>query len=164
MKKKVLKIAAISIGSLVALVIVLMIAIPYFFKDKIVAAALDMANENLYSYHLSLLFTISTDIAQCEGSSNTSFREIPTNSHNPNTSQIRNTWQKLYSSIYDANDFIEIVSARKDGWSSGNRELAEIYLGEARALRALFYFELVRWYGNVVLMLSLIHILPRRRP
>lgn len=47
MKKKVLKIAAISIGSLVALVIVLMIAIPYFFKDKIVAAALDMANENL---------------------------------------------------------------------------------------------------------------------
>ena len=114
----------------------------------------DMANENLYSYHLSLLFTISTDIAQCEGSSNTSFREIPTNSHNPNTSQIRNTWQKLYSSIYDANDFIEIVSARKDGWSSGNRELAEIYLGEARALRALFYFELVRWYGNVVLIKS----------
>lgn len=112
----------------------------------------DLANENLYSYHLSLLFTISSDIAQCEGSSNTSFREIPTNSHNASTSQIRNTWQKLYSSIYDANDFIEIVSSRMDGWGASNRELAEIYLGEARALRALFYFELVRWYGNIVLI------------
>lgn len=114
----------------------------------------DLANENLYSYHLSLLFTISSDIAQCEGSANTSFREIPTNSHNPSTSQIRNTWQKLYSSIYDANDFIEIVSSRMDGWGASNRELAEIYLGEARALRALFYFELVRWYGNIVLIKS----------
>ena len=38
----------------------------------------NLANEYTYSYHLSLLFTISTDIAQCEGSSTTSFREIPT--------------------------------------------------------------------------------------
>ena len=41
-----------------------------------------------------------------------------------------------------------------DSWGSSDRELATIYLGEARALRALFYFELVRWYGNVVLMTS----------
>lgn len=114
----------------------------------------DMANEYLYSYHLSLLFTISTDIAQCEGNSTSSFREIPTNSHNASTSQISRTWQKLYSSIYDANDFIETVSGRIDKWGASDRELATIYLGEARALRALFYFELVRWYGNVVLMKS----------
>ena len=114
----------------------------------------NLANEYTYSYHLSLLFTISTDIAQCEGSSTTSFREIPTNSHNASTSQISRTWQKLYSAIYDANDFIETVSGRMDNWGSSDRELATIYLGEARALRALFYFELVRWYGNVVLMTS----------
>ena len=109
----------------------------------------NLANEYTYSYHLSLLFTISTDIAQCEGSSTTSFREIPTNSHNASTSQISRTWQKLYSAIYDANDFIETVSGRMDNWGSSDRELATIYLGEARALRALFYFELVRWYGTV---------------
>ena len=114
----------------------------------------NLANEYTYSYHLSLLFTISTDIAQCEGSSTTSFREIPTNSHNASTSQIARTWQQLYSAIYDANDFIETVSGRMDSWGSSDRELAAIYLGEARALRALFYFELVRWYGNVVLMTS----------
>ena len=105
----------------------------------------NLANEYTYSYHLSLLFTISTDIAQCEGSSTTSFREIPTNSHNASTSQISRTWQQLYSAIYDANDFIETVSGRMDSWGSSDRELATIYLGEARALRALFYFELVRW-------------------
>ena len=114
----------------------------------------NLANEYLYSYHLSLLFTISTDIAQCEGSANTSFREIPTNSHTASNAEIMRTWQKLYASIYAANDFIETVSTRKDSWGASNRELAEIYLGEARALRALFYFELVRWYGNIVLMKS----------
>ncbi len=114
----------------------------------------DLSNEYLYSYHRSLLFTISSDIAQCEGNSTTSCREIPTNSHNPSTQQIMQTWQKLYSSIYDANDFIETVSSRLDDWNSSNRELATIYLGEARALRALFYFEPVRWYGNVVLVKS----------
>lgn len=91
----------------------------------------NLANEYTYSYHLSLLFTISTDIAQCEGSSTTSFREIPTNSHNASTSQISRTWQKLYSAIYDANDFIETVSGRMDNWGSSDRELATIYLGEA---------------------------------
>ncbi|MDE6622956.1 MAG: RagB/SusD family nutrient uptake outer membrane protein [Alistipes sp.] len=114
----------------------------------------NMVSDYTYSYHLSLLFTISTDIAQCEGSSNTNFREIPTNSHNPATDEIANTWAKLYSAIYDANSFIETVSERIDGWGDTNRELGTIYLGEARALRALFYFELVRWYGNIVLIKS----------
>ena len=113
-----------------------------------------LSTEGLYSYHLSLLFTISTDIAQCEGSGNTSFRTIPTNSHNPSTTEIATTWAELYSAIYDANDFIETVSERMKGWDDTNQLLAEIYLAEARSLRALFYFELVRWYGNVVLMTS----------
>lgn len=47
MKNKALKIAAITLGSVIGLIIVAMIAIPYFFKDKIIAAALDAANESL---------------------------------------------------------------------------------------------------------------------
>ena len=52
----------------------------------------DLTNEYMYSYHLSLLFTISSDIAQCEGNGTSAFREIPTNSHNTSTSQILQTW------------------------------------------------------------------------
>ena len=115
----------------------------------------NMSNEYTYGHHLSLLFTISTDIAQSEGNSNSGpIRIIPTNSHNPSTTEIANTWEKLYSAIYDANSFIETVSDRIGGWGDSDRELGTIYLGEARALRALFYFELVRWYGNVVLIKS----------
>ena len=36
----------------------------------------NLANEYTYSYHLSLLFTISTDIAQCEGSSTKSHQTL----------------------------------------------------------------------------------------
>lgn len=114
----------------------------------------NMVSDYTYGYYLSLLYTISTDIAQCEGSSNANFRMIPTNSHNPSTTEISQTWEKLYSAIYDANSFIETVSDRIGGWGDNDRELGTIYLGEARALRALYYFELVRWFGNIVLVKS----------
>lgn len=113
-----------------------------------------MSNEYMYSYHLSLLFTISSDIAQCEGSATSSFREIPTNTHTSTTSQISRTWQQLYSAIYSANEFIENMNARISSWTGLNRRQGEVYIAEARALRALFYFELVRWYGNVPLITS----------
>lgn len=111
-----------------------------------------METEGIYSFNLSLKFTISSDIAQCEGNGNTSFRTIPTNSHTASYPDVQDTWQALYAAIYAANDFIEVVSERMPGWSYSDQQLATVYLGEARALRALFYFELVRWYGNIVLM------------
>ncbi|MEG1622976.1 MAG: RagB/SusD family nutrient uptake outer membrane protein [Alistipes sp.] len=114
----------------------------------------NLSVDGLYSYHLSQLFTLSTDLAQCEGSTNTSFREIPTNSHNASTSQIATTWRSLYSAIYNTNDFIETVTARMNGWSARDQELATVLLGEARSLRALYYFELVRWFGHVSLITS----------
>lgn len=112
----------------------------------------DMCEEGMYSYHLSLLFTISSDIAQCEGSGNTSFRTIPTNSHTASMTEIGTTWTALYNAIYNANSLIETLTHRKASWSETDEALADIYVAEARTLRALYYFELVRWYGNVVLM------------
>ena len=111
-----------------------------------------MGKEGMYAYHLSLLFTISSDIAQCEGSATSSFRAIPTNTHTASLNEISVSWQELYSAIYDANDFIETVSQRMESWDEANRSLATVYLAEARALRALFYFELLRWWGNVPLV------------
>lgn len=112
----------------------------------------DMCEDGMYAYHLSLLFTISSDIAQCEGSSTSSFRVIPTNYHNVNTTEILTTWSSLYNAIYNVNDFIQTVQYRMQWWSNADQDLARIYVAEAKALRALYYFELVRWYGNVVLM------------
>ena len=112
----------------------------------------NMVTDGLYGYNLSLLFNISTDIAQCEGSAYTSFREIPTNAFTQSNSSVQNTWSGLYNSIYNANDFIERLEARIGGYTQADQKKATLYLAEAKGLRALYYFELVRWYGNIVLM------------
>lgn len=44
----------------------------------------NMVSEAMYGYHLSILFTLGTDIAQVEGSTNENFRIIPTNSFTAN--------------------------------------------------------------------------------
>lgn len=113
-----------------------------------------LVGEGLYSYNLSLVFDLTNDLSQCEGSATSNFREVPTNAFNKSNSQVAQTWRQLYEAIYNANDFMEGINAKKAGYSDTDKELAEIYIAEAKALRALFYFELVRWYGNVSLYLT----------
>lgn len=113
-----------------------------------------MTNDGLYAYNLSVCFDLTNDLAQCEGVTTTGFREIPTNTFNKSNAQVQSTWQQLYAAIYAANDFLEAIQAKKDGYTPSDQQLAEIYIGEAKALRALFYFELVRWYGNIPLLLT----------
>ena len=115
----------------------------------------NMTKDYMYGYHLSLYFTLGTDEAKVEGSSLNSWRAMPNNSYSPTEAQVQQTWAALYNAIYDANDFIEGLSvAVKNFTSDSEKNLAAIYMAEARALRAQFYFELVRWYGNIVLMKS----------
>lgn len=106
----------------------------------------------MYGFHLSILFTMGTDIAQVEGSSTENFRIIPTNAFPTTQSEVQQTWAALYKGIYRANDFLEQISRKIDTYSSNDKQLATIYIAEARALRAMYYFELVRRFGNIALM------------
>ena len=112
----------------------------------------NMVTDALYSYNLSILFNITNDIAQCEGNSTNAFREIPANAFTTSNSSVQSTWSTLYNSIYNANDFIETLESKVGNYSEGDKKLANIYMAEAGALRGLYYFELVRWYGNIALM------------
>lgn len=112
----------------------------------------DMVQNSMYGYHLSLLFTLPSDIAKCEGSSTNGFRLIPANAYSTTQAEVQDTWASLYSAIYDANDFIETLQKRIGTYSDADREAATIYLAEARGLRAMYYFELIRWYGHIALM------------
>lgn len=111
-----------------------------------------MIGDGLYRYNLSLLFDITNDLAQCEGNSNNAFREVPSNSFTTSNSSVQTTWSELYSGIFNANDFIETLEGKIGNYTDGDKKIASIYMAEARALRALYYFELVRWYGNIALM------------
>lgn len=114
----------------------------------------DMEADGMYGYYYSLYFTLPTDEAKVEGSSLSNFRNVPSNAYTSTEDEIQIGWQKMYNAIYDANNFIETISSRKESFSEKDLEKAEVYIAEARALRALFYFELVRWYGNVALITS----------
>lgn len=114
----------------------------------------NLVNEGLYAYNLSMVFDLTNDLAQCEGNSTANFREIPTNYFNKSNKQVEDTWRQLYAAIYMANDFIATLNTKKEAYTEEDREKAEIFIAEAKTLRALFYFELVRWYGNVTLVLT----------
>lgn len=72
-------------------------------------------------------------------------------------SHVDNVWDKYYNAIYKVNLFLEKTKATTyDTFEPANREvfLANLnsYLNEARFLRALFYFDLLKRYGGVVLV------------
>lgn len=112
----------------------------------------NMVTDAMYGYNMSILFNLATDIAQVEGSSNENFRIVPTNSFPTTQAEVQYTWATLYNSIFNANDFMEKLEQKANGYSNADKALARIYMAEARGLRALYYFELVRRYGHITLM------------
>lgn len=123
-------------------------------KDVLLGVYRTNTLDAMYGYYLSILFNLGTDISQVEGSGNENFRIIPTNSFPTTQSEVQQTWAALYTSIYRANDFLERISNKIGSYTTTDKKLATLYIAEARALRGMFYFELVRRFGNVVLMTS----------
>lgn len=112
----------------------------------------NMIDEGMYKYNLSLLFTIPTDIAKCQGNNTDGLRLVPANAYGSNQSDVQLTWASLYAGVYCANDFIEALQQKMQTYDEKNYNLAVVYMAEARALRALHYFELLRWFGNIALI------------
>jgi hypothetical protein bacD2_05395 len=112
----------------------------------------NMIQDGIYGFHLSLYFTIPNDLAKVTGNSTDGLRLIPSNAYTSSQTEIATTWANLYGAIYDANDFIEGLGAKIDGYDESNYKQAVVYMAEARCLRALYYFELVRWFGHIALI------------
>lgn len=112
-----------------------------------------MTVQGMYGNNLSYLFSsIATDEVKAEGGSSIGWRELPCNAFTASNVNIQNTWAALYTSIYYANDFLETIEQRRHAYTEKDQQLATVYIAEARALRAMFYFELLRYYGNVALI------------
>lgn len=63
---------------------------------------------------------------------------------------VNNYWQSYYKGIQSASNFIANVGKCKD--CNINEDRITRYRSEARALRAIYYFYLVRMYGPVVIL------------
>lgn len=67
--------------------------------------------------------------------------------HNPVNQQLRDIWGWMYSGVNRANFILEF----KDKTDFNGKE---VILAEARFLRAYYYFELVKWFGDVPLVVD----------
>ena len=112
----------------------------------------NMSTNDLYGYYLSIIFDLPTDISKVDEVSVVNGRDICWNAHTTDNARVLGAWSAAYNVIYNANDFMEKVEAVKEQMSKKDRETVEVYIAEARAIRALMYFELVRLFGGVTIM------------
>jgi len=63
-------------------------------------------------------------------------------------------WAPLYRTINFCNNFIEKAPSVLDVDESFTKDMLDVYLSEAYAIRGLMYFYLVRFYGEVPLVLE----------
>ena len=86
--------------------------------------------------------------------------QLATFTHRPVNSNLYDIWRNAYKGIANANFAIEGIPTVKMAEATKNR-----LLGEARFLRGLLYFDLVRLFGDIPLMLRLdAAITPPRSP
>ncbi len=77
------------------------------------------------------------------------FNPIYNYTYDSGTIIIEQTWAEFYKSIKNANAFIGQVNA-----ASGDDTLRESLIGQARFIRAMLYFEMVKIWGDVPLIVS----------
>lgn len=81
-------------------------------QDVLLGVYRSTIEEGMYGHHLSIYFSMGTDISQVEGSTTENFRILPTNAYSASQAEVQTSWASLYSGIYNANDFLERISVK----------------------------------------------------
>ena len=110
--------------------------------------------DGIYKQNLPFIFGMATDESKTEGNHITAQRAEGSNAFNASSSYVENTWKALYAAVYDANYCLEMLGRKAPTFSEEDQAKCAYYVAEVKALRGLLYFELVRWFGNVPLVLS----------
>lgn len=113
--------------------------------------ALIGAYDLLQSTYLNVLLgEIASDNTLCGGESATDvigFQEIDDMIHTPVNSNLRDLWGWMFAGVNRANYILEF----QDKTDFNGREQV---IAQARFLRAYYYFELVKWFGDVPLVVD----------
>ena len=128
---------------------------PYYTQLRVNRLYGQLTNDRSYSQDLSIVWNMNSDIELVDGlgdnAYNTSSERGAMNYNlTPGWSKIGDVWSMLYSIIEDANLNIEGIrgSSLIKGGGAKQTEM-EQYLGESLTLRAMIYFDLVRYFGDV---------------
>ncbi|MBT2563639.1 RagB/SusD family nutrient uptake outer membrane protein [Pedobacter sp. ISL-68] len=125
-------------------------------------ATVDRALANVYStlpdQNQDRAPSVNGNIGPWTAASDEADYTLPNFSENVNTGawdatsgQVNYHWQNFYRGIQAASSFMANVTKCTD-CNLGGIDIANRYYNEARALRAIYYYHLVRQYGPVVLL------------
>lgn len=110
----------------------------------------DIVGQPIYNslYNTGMDF-MTDDLSAGPGSPNPDVRSLSALTHSSTLIRGKESWQQHYSAINKANVAIERIPG-----ITMDEKLKSRLLGEARFLRALYYFDLVRQFGGVPLLLT----------
>jgi len=107
----------------------------------------DLGSNNTFGESMSICWATGLDEAVMSRDKNAPIWTIARNEHTPASTSIENTWRILYRGINNANIFIE----RAPGAVVEDESVKEGMMAQARFLRAFYYLELVRAWGDIPL-------------
>ncbi len=120
----------------------------FFNSEEDYQSALIGAYDLLQSTYLNVMLgEIASDNTLAGGESATDvpgIQEVDNMTHNPVNAQLRDIWSWMFAGVNRANYILEF----KDKTDFSGKE---VVIAEATFLRAYYYFELVKWFGDVPL-------------
>lgn len=119
-----------------------------------------LGQDRTYSQDLSIVWNMNSDCELVDGlgndATNTSSERGNMNYNtSPGWSKISDLWTAMYGVIEDAN--LNISGIRSSSLLTGggsDQKTMERYLGECLTLRAMLYFDLLRFFGDIPLKLE----------
>ena len=115
-----------------------------------------LCSSNLYGRNITMYYDLDTDLgmiryASGDPADDGERRSTAHSLFTSTTKNLSNTWNTLYTGVERANILIESIPqmAQYNNGTEEEKFLLRQYLGEGLTLRALFYFDLIRLWGDV---------------
>lgn len=109
-------------------------------QDVLLGVYRSTVEDAMYGYHLSIYFSMGTDISQVEGSTTENFRILPTNAYPTSQAEVQSTWAALYSGIYNANDFLERISVKMESYNETDKKIGYYLYCRSQSLKSTVLF------------------------
>lgn len=106
-----------------------------------------------YGQNLWADLDAGTDIMVYNREYGKTYIQISNYNYNNTDNALAQSWEALYAGINRANDYIDMIQGRSDEECGGASKKA-MFLGEAKAVRAVYYMNLVAFWGEVPLRLT----------
>ncbi len=114
-----------------------------------------LAQDRTYSQDIPIKWGSNTDCELVDGLgqnayNETHYRGVGNYNVNPGFGALSDSWTAMYGIIEDANINIEGIQGSSLLTAGGSTQRAmERYLGECKTMRAMIYFDLLRYFGDI---------------